>query len=106
VKWQGQWQPLPPELDLSAFRIIQEAVTNVVRHAGTWRCQVLIDQEPHQLSIEVVDDGRGGAVGANGYGLTGMRERVDLLHGKFDAGPRPEGGFRVAARLPVPAEGR
>ncbi|MGC9665215.1 sensor histidine kinase [Planosporangium sp. 12N6] len=101
VRSVGERRPLPPDVDLSAFRIIQEAVTNVVRHAGTRRCQVVVAQRPDELSIEVTDDGRGGAVGA-GYGIPGMRERVSLLGGEFAAGPRPEGGFRVAARIPVP----
>jgi signal transduction histidine kinase len=62
---------------------------------------VVVTQRSDELSIEVTDDGKGGAVGA-GYGVAGMRERVSLLGGDFDAGPRPEGGFRVVARLPVP----
>jgi signal transduction histidine kinase len=102
VQWHGQQSPLPTDIDTSAFRIIQEAVTNVVRHAGTGHCQVSIDHQDDELSIEVVDDGRGGAVMGGGYGIAGMRERVALLHGQFTAGPRPGGGFRVAARLPVP----
>jgi len=102
VRWRGDRQPLPPDLDLSAFRIIQEAVTNVVRHAGTPRCEVIVDRRDDELTIEIIDDGRGG-VGGVGYGIPGMRERVGLLDGEFSAGPRPEGGFRVAARIPVPA---
>ena len=106
VDWHGSREPLPADIDLSAFRIIQEAVTNVVRHAGTGQCQVLIDQQDGQLSIEVTDSGRGGSVAGTGYGITGMRERAALLGGDFSAGPRPGGGFRVAARLPVPAPAR
>ncbi|HEY3867504.1 MAG TPA: sensor histidine kinase [Actinocrinis sp.] len=112
VDWHGSREPLPPDIDLSAFRIIQEAVTNVVRHAGTGRCRVLIDRQDAQLAIEVTDSGRGdGTAGTGsgssagsgaGYGITGMRERAALLGGEFCAGPRPGGGFRVAARLPVP----
>jgi signal transduction histidine kinase len=101
VRRDGEQRPLPPDIDLSAYRIIQEAVTNVVRHAHTRRCEVVVTQRSDELSIEVTDDGKGGAVGA-GYGVAGMRERVSLLGGDFDAGPRPEGGFRVVARLPVP----
>jgi len=104
VQWRGTWTPLPADIDLSAFRILQEAVTNVVRHAGTDQCRVVIDQQDGQLSIEVTDSGRGGSGAAGtGYGITGMRERAALLGGDFSAGPRPDGGFRVAARLPVPA---
>jgi signal transduction histidine kinase len=106
VSWCGQHRPLPPDIDVSAFRIIQEAVTNVVRHAGTHHCRVSINRRDEDLSIEVEDDGHGrrGDTAASGYGLAGMRERVGLLHGDLSAGPRPEGGFRVTARLPVPAE--
>ncbi|MEV4615759.1 sensor histidine kinase [Kitasatospora sp. NPDC049258] len=104
VRWRGELRPLPPEIDLSAFRIVQESVTNVVRHARADSCRVSIDCRPGELAIEVVDDGRGPGAGAGtGYGLLGMRERVALLHGEFSAAKRPEGGFRVAARLPVPA---
>jgi len=106
VEWLGSPEPLPADIDLSAFRIIQEAVTNVVRHAGTDRCLVWIDQQDGELSIEVTDSGRGGSVTGSGYGITGMGERVALLGGDFSAGPRPGGGFRVAARLPVPTPAR
>jgi signal transduction histidine kinase len=103
VRWLGR-RSLPPEISLSAYRIIQEAVTNVVRHAATDACQVIVDCREDELSIEVVDAGRGrGTTTDSGYGLLGMRERVSLLHGELSAAPRPEGGFRVAARLPVPA---
>ncbi|MEU9838316.1 ATP-binding protein, partial [Actinomadura sp. NPDC048032] len=81
---------------------VQEAVTNVVRHAGTDRCRVTIGYGDGELAVEIEDDGAGGVVGT-GYGLVGMRERVALLRGEFAAGPRPGGGFRVAARIPAPA---
>jgi len=106
VEWLGSQEPLPADIDLSAFRIIQEAVTNVVRHAGTDRCLVWIDQQDGYLSIEVTDSGRGGGTAGTGYGITGMRERASLLGGDFSAGPRPGGGFQVAARLPVPVPAR
>jgi signal transduction histidine kinase len=106
VDWHGSREPLPADIDLSAFRIIQEAVTNVVRHAHTGQCQVSIDQQDGQLSIEVTDSGRGSSMAGTGYGITGMRERAVLLGGDFSAGPRPDGGFRVTARLPVPAPNR
>ena len=72
--------PCPPEIDLSAYRVVQEAITNVVRHAGTESCQVSIDCQDSSLSIEILDNGHGRAstVGT-GYGLVGMRERVGLL---------------------------
>ncbi|MFE5907907.1 sensor histidine kinase [Streptomyces wedmorensis] len=103
---RGARRPLPADVELSAFRIIQEAVTNVVRHAGTHECRVVIDYQEDELAIEITDHGHGPASAGAGYGITGMRERVALLQGRFTAGPRPEGGFRVAARLPVPAEAR
>jgi signal transduction histidine kinase len=103
VRWRGQRRPLPADVDTSAFRIIQEAVTNVVRHAGTRHCQVSIEQYEQELSIEVTDDGCGATAAGTGYGITGMRERAALLHGELTAGQRPEGGFAVTARLPLPA---
>jgi signal transduction histidine kinase len=106
VDWRGSREPLPADIDLSAFRIIQEAVTNVVRHAGSRQCRVSIDQRDEELSIEITDSGRGGIVTGAGYGIMGMRERAALLGGDFSAGPHPGGGFRVSARLPVPASVR
>jgi signal transduction histidine kinase len=106
MDWRGSREPLPADIDLSAFRIIQEAVTNVVRHARTDQCQVSIVQQDGQLSIEVTDSGCGSSAAGTGYGITGMRERTALLGGDFSAGPRPDGGFRVAARLPVPVPAR
>ncbi|AJF70268.1 sensor histidine kinase [Streptomyces vietnamensis] len=101
--------PLPPDIDLSAFRIVQESVTNVVRHSGADSCTVTVDQrDPETLAVTVEDRGRAPGHArvspgpGSGYGLTGMRERVAVLHGEFTAGPRPGGGFRVTARLPVP----
>jgi signal transduction histidine kinase len=76
-------------------------VTNVVRHAGTPQCSVVVEFRDEELAVEVTDDERGGASESAGYGLPGMRERVSLLRGDFTAGPRPEGGFRVAARIPA-----
>lgn len=104
VRRSGEERALPADIDLSAFRIVQEALTNVVRHAGTGRCRVLIDYGDEELSVEIVDEGRGGTESgpAQGFGLVGMRERVALLSGALSAGPRPEGGFRVTARLPLP----
>ncbi|MCW2139925.1 Signal transduction histidine kinase [Actinoplanes cyaneus] len=97
---------LPPDIDLSAFRIVQEAMTNVIRHAATDRCDVVIEQGQQMLTIEVTDAGRGvTGHGDHGYGISGMRERVSLLGGDFSAGPRDSGGFRVYARIPMPGEG-
>ncbi|MGW6456336.1 sensor histidine kinase [Streptomyces sp. NPDC055078] len=102
VEWRGVRRPLPVDVELSAFRVIQEGVTNVVRHADTHECRVVIDYQEDGLAIEITDDGPGPATAGTGFGIIGMRERAALLHGQFTAGPRPEGGFRVAARLPVP----
>ncbi|GHD42246.1 MULTISPECIES: sensor histidine kinase [Streptomyces] len=104
VHWKGARRQLPPDIDLSVFRIVQESITNVVRHAATTACRVTVDYLEEHVAVEVTDDGRGrGSTTDTGFGLVGMRERVALLHGEFTAGPRPEGGFRVTARLPVPA---
>ncbi|GAB7187190.1 histidine kinase [Kitasatospora sp. Ki12] len=105
VRRHGDPRPLPPEVDLAAFRIIQESVTNVVRHAAAAACVVSVDHRTAgELSVEVTDRGRGyGSEPGSGFGLAGLRERVALLDGEFDAGPRADGGFRVAATLPVPA---
>jgi signal transduction histidine kinase len=96
--------PVPAEIDLTAFRIVQEALTNVVRHAGVDACRVVVERGDHAVMVEVVDDGRGGPVGVEGHGLIGMRERVTDIGGRFRAGPRAEGGFRVTAWLPVSSE--
>ncbi len=105
VEWRGERRPLPPEVDLSAFRIIQESVTNVVKHSRTQQCRVSVVFRPGDLSVVVVDSGTGTGRGeGTGYGTAGMRDRVKLLNGDFTAGPRPEGGYRVTARLPVPME--
>jgi len=106
VCWRGRRRALPPEVDLSAYRIIQESLANVVRHADTRSCEVSVDYRDAEVAIEVTDPGRGGKSGSvtgTGYGLVGMRERVALLHGFFTAGPHPDGGFQVTARLPAPA---
>ncbi|MFI6595925.1 sensor histidine kinase [Nonomuraea sp. NPDC050536] len=103
VRRHGRPRPLPSAVDRSAFRIIQESVTNVVRHAGTGHCRVSIGYGSQELSIDVVDDGPGAAFEGGGHGIAGMRERVALLNGDFSAGPRAEGGFRVAVRLPLEA---
>ncbi|MEU6772359.1 sensor histidine kinase [Streptomyces sp. NPDC046759] len=104
VRIGGERRPLPADVDLSAYRIVQEALTNVVRHAGTGHCTVDIDYGDGELSVEVVDGGRGIPEDGpgHGFGIVGMRERAALLHGRFSAGPRPGGGFRVVARLPLP----
>ncbi|EST39354.1 hypothetical protein N566_02455 [Streptomycetaceae bacterium MP113-05] len=100
VRWQGRRRPLPADVELASFRIVQESVTNVVRHSGAGSCRVHVDYRDDDLVIEVSDRGKGTCTDT-GFGLAGMEERVALLHGDFTAGPRPGGGFRVVARLPV-----
>ena len=99
---EGTPLALPPGVDVSAFRIVQEALTNVVKHAGPARVTVIVRYGDRSLEIEVVDDGAGpSAPNGDGHGLVGMRERIALYGGDLDAGPRPGGGFAVRARLPV-----
>jgi signal transduction histidine kinase len=101
---EGSPHALPSGVDLSAYRIVQEALTNTLKHAGDAHARVLLRFRPDALEIEVADDGRGAsapsAAGA-GRGLIGMRERVQLFGGTLESGPRPGGGFVVRARLPV-----
>jgi signal transduction histidine kinase len=100
----GQPQRLPPGLDLTAYRVVQEALTNVRKHAGTSHAQVRVRYLPNGLHLEITDDGAGqpSAVG-NGHGLLGMRERVELYGGTLTAQHRAAGGFEVCARLPLQA---
>ncbi|MBV9093773.1 MAG: sensor histidine kinase [Streptosporangiaceae bacterium] len=117
VTRHGQPKDLPASVDMSAYRLVQEALTNVVKHAHTDNCQVLIGYGGDELTVEVTDNGagvpalamagagdRGGTAAEvrHGHGLTGMRERVTLLGGQFSAGPLPGYGFRVSARIPLP----
>jgi signal transduction histidine kinase len=104
VAIEGAPRSLPAEVDLAAFRIVQEAVTNVARHAGQATATVRVAFGDHDLTVQIDDDGRGGAAGAtwgSGSGISGMRERTFALGGSLDVGPRPGGGFRVRAKLPV-----
>jgi len=112
LRVNGTRPPLPAGVDLSAYRIVQEALTNVVKHAGSARAQVVVGYRDQEVRVEVTDDGRGavtsvsdGRVGT-GHGLIGMRERVQAFGGDLEAGPRPGGGFRVAARLPLAVDRR
>jgi signal transduction histidine kinase len=93
---------LSPGLEVNAYRIVQEALTNVLKHAAADSATVVIDYQAAMLAIEVTDDGRGDARnGAGGHGLTGLRERVALYGGELEAGECPGGGFAVRARLPL-----
>lgn len=105
---EGGLEHAPRDISRFAYRIVQEALTNVLKHAGVAATEVRIHRTAGALEIEVTDDGPGrpaseepDSVGAGGRGLVGVRERVALLGGSVEAGPRPEGGFRVWARLPI-----
>ncbi|MBO4241162.1 MULTISPECIES: sensor histidine kinase [Pseudonocardia] len=102
VDVRGRLRDLPDDLDRSAYRIVQEALSNTVRHAGTATAHVVVDHSDGTLVVSVHDDGTG-AQGPDraGYGLVGMRERVELFGGELTAGPRPGGGFAVHARFPL-----
>jgi signal transduction histidine kinase len=103
---EGEPQPLPPGIDLAAYRVVQEALTNALKHAGAARAAVEIRYGPSALDLSVVNDGHVARNGRAGHGLVGMRERVALYGGEFDAGPRREGGYAVRARLPLEAVAR
>lgn len=102
VEVRGTPRDLPAGVDLSAFRILQEALTNVLKHAGDARARVVVAYAPSAIELEVVDDGCAKAQG-HGHGLVGMRERVLLYGGTLEAGPAEGSGYRVRARLPLDA---
>ena len=106
----GDRGDIPAAIDQSAFRIVQEALTNVVKHSGASTCQVIIGYEPDGLTVEITDPGGAGTAGrgphaadGTGHGILGMRERVSLCGGEFTAGPRPGQGFEVIAHFPLAA---
>jgi signal transduction histidine kinase len=108
---QGQPRVLPQSLELSVYRVVQEALTNVVRHAAppVTAAVVIRYDDDAGVVIEVTDDGHGTASkrgSGGGHGLAGMRERVLLLGGELSAGPRAGGGYQVVARLPAEAGAR
>ncbi|MEV5608810.1 sensor histidine kinase [Streptomyces sp. NPDC052225] len=106
VTRKGTERALPHDVDLAAYRIVQESLTNVVRHAGVDACRVLVSYGDDELCLEIVDSGAAASVTVPGMGITGMAERVSLLGGEFDAGRRPGGGFRVTARIPLSGAAR
>ena len=104
VVTSGTPRRLPPTVDLAAFRIVQESLTNVTRHAGPATATVSLTYGDGDLTVEVEDDGRaanGAPAPGAGNGIRGMQERAAALGGTLDAGPKPGGGFRVRAKLPA-----
>jgi signal transduction histidine kinase len=109
---EGTIRPLPASVEVSAYRIVQEALTNVLRHVGSARAEVTVRFAPSQVELRVEDDGGGAPslapespMAADGHGLAGMRERVALFGGSLDAHPCPGGpGFIVHAILPLEGE--
>jgi signal transduction histidine kinase len=108
----GEHRDIPAAIDQSAFRIVQEALTNVVKHSGASTCKVAVGYARASLTVEITDPGGEGPgarqpldAGANGtgHGILGMRERVSLCGGEFSAEPQPGRGFRVTAHFPLPA---
>jgi signal transduction histidine kinase len=102
LRVEGEAVPLSPALDLSAYRIVQEGLTNVLKHAHASEAEVVLRYDPGRLQIEVRDDGAGGAADDGlGHGLVGVRERVKIYGGEMTAGPVAGGGFLLSTRLPV-----
>jgi signal transduction histidine kinase len=106
LRIEGQQAPLPPGVDLSAYRIVQEALTNTIKHAGPAKAEVILRYDTSALELEITDTGTGtgtgtapGAIGT-GHGLIGMHERTTLLGGDLVTGSR-DGGYLVRARLPL-----
>jgi signal transduction histidine kinase len=102
---EGTPEPLPAAIDLSAYRIVQEGLTNTLKHAGPAHAKVMLRYRVNVLELEVLDDGDGDGApdpqAARGFGLAGMRERATLYGGVLEAGPRHEGGYALRARLPL-----
>jgi signal transduction histidine kinase len=109
LRREGAAGALPAGIDRCAYRIVQEALTNTLRHAGAAHAAVTVRATPEALELDVLDDGRGGTPAAAGNGagrgIAGMRERAATLGGSVQAGPLPDGGFRVHARLPLERSG-
>ena len=105
LRVEGQRVPLSPGVDVSAYRIVQEGLTNALEHARAARAEVIVRYVDGAVELAIEDDGSGIANGALGHRLVGMRERVALYGGTLEAGPRPEGGFALRAKLPVEAGG-
>jgi signal transduction histidine kinase len=104
LRIEGAPRPLPPALELSAFRIVQEALTNTLKHAGPARAEVIVRYEDSLVTLEIADNGRGPRSDRGaGHGLVGMRERATMLDGELETARADGGGFTVRARLPLGA---
>jgi signal transduction histidine kinase len=102
LRVEGEAASLPPGVDLSAYRIVQEALTNTLKHAGASHTKVVVHYRDDELELEVTDDGGGnGNGGGSGQGMIGMRERVALYGGVLEGGKKVSGGYVVRARLPL-----
>ena len=102
LRVEGEPVQLPAGLDLTAYRLVQEGLTNTLKHSGASKAEVVVSYGDGQVELTISDDGPGGAGGeSGGHGLVGMRERVSVYGGELEAGPREGGGFRLRARLPV-----
>jgi signal transduction histidine kinase len=102
---EGEPIELPPGIDLSAYRIVQEALTNALKHAGPATARVVVRYRENDLELEIADTGLGASASdGDGHGLAGMRERVSLYGGEIEAGPRDGGGFAVRAYLPLDSD--
>ncbi len=104
LRVEGDAVKLPAGVDLTAYRLVQEGLTNALKHARAQNAEVLVRYANGQVELTVTDDGSGDGGGdSGGHGLVGMRERISVYGGELEAGPRPEGGYRLKARLPVSA---
>ena len=102
LRLEGTPEPLPTGVDLTAYRLVQEGLTNALKHAQAQRAEVVVRYGDGYVELAVSDDGRGiGSGDGSGHGLVGMRERVSVYGGELEAGPRAEGGYRLRARLPI-----
>jgi signal transduction histidine kinase len=102
LRIEGDPIELPAGIDLTAYRLVQEGLTNAIKHARAQRAEVLVRYAAGEVEVTVSDDGRGGGDGdSGGHGLVGIRERVSVYGGRLEAGVRPEGGFRLRATLPL-----
>jgi signal transduction histidine kinase len=104
LRVEGESVQLPAGVDLTAYRLIQEGLTNAIKHAGATRAEVVVHYTNDHVELAVSDDGSGSGSGnsdGGGHGLVGMRERVSVYGGELEAGPAPSGGYRLSARLPI-----